>query len=127
MPQDSPKTLPSFLKGKCPRCRKGDVFTYPLVSFHRFSVTNTHCSNCNLKYEPEPGFYWGAMYISFAFSTGLLIVAAFFLVFYEWSLTKIFTIFPLVLLIAVPFMYRYSRLIMLYFISPKTHRFDNKY
>jgi uncharacterized protein (DUF983 family) len=127
MPQDSPKLFPAFLKGKCPRCRTGNVFSYPLSHFTKFSSTNEVCSHCELKFEPEPGFYWGAMYISFAFSTGLLLVFAILLVFYEWSLTRIFTTAPVVLIILAPFMFRYSRLIMLYFISPTTHRFNKDF
>lgn len=127
MPQDTPKLFTSFIRGKCPRCRNGNVFTYPLSHFLKFSKTNEHCPHCDLKFEPEPGFYWGAMYISYAFSTGLLIIAGILTVFYEWPLVRIFVLAPVVTLVTLPFIFRYSRLIMLYFISPSTHRFNPEY
>ena len=127
MPQDSPNLKSSFLNGKCPRCRTGNVFTYPLANITKFASTNDYCPHCNIKFEPEPGFYWGAMYISYAFSTGLLIISAILMYTYDWSLRMVLTFAPIVTLICLPFMFRYSRLIMLYFISPTTHRFDSKF
>ncbi len=124
---ESPKLWPSFLACKCPRCRTGDVFKYPLTQFHRFSATNDYCPNCNLKYEPEPGFYWGAMYVSYAFSTGLMLIAGILFISNDWPFTTLFIIAPLIALIVLPFGYRYSRMVMLYFISPKGHKFDESY
>lgn len=126
MPQDLPKLKPSFLKGKCPRCRTGDVFEYPLSNIFKFSRTKTHCGHCGLKYEAEPGFYYGAMYVSYAFSVGLLLMTAILYLNYDWPMFKVLLFTPIVAICLLPFMFRYSRLIMLYFISPKTHRF-NKY
>lgn len=38
------------------------------------------CSNCNLKYEMEIGFWWGAMYVAYAVSCAL--VLSFFALYY---------------------------------------------
>lgn len=124
---DSPKLLTSLLHGKCPRCRKGDVFTYPLNRVLKFSKTNVNCPHCDLRFESEPGFYYGAMYISYAFSTGLLLIAAILYVFYDFSVYTIMLFSPIVVLLLLPFMFRYSRLILLYVIAPKTHNFDPRY
>lgn len=35
--------------------------------------TLVECPVCHRAYEPEPGFYYGAMYISSGFSTGILL------------------------------------------------------
>jgi hypothetical protein len=32
---------------------------------------NPRCPNCNLDYEVEPGFFYGALYISYIFSVGI--------------------------------------------------------
>lgn len=61
------------LQGKCPRCGKGAIFTYPLSHFSKFSVMNSRCSNCEAPFEPEPGFYFGALYVSYGFNIMLLI------------------------------------------------------
>ena len=59
---------------KCPRCHEGDLFRSPL--FPKFQLYDMHekCTHCNLRYESEPGFWWGAMYIGYAFSSGALLI-----------------------------------------------------
>lgn len=45
-----------------------------------------HCPICNLNYEPEPGFYFGAMFISYTISAFILLPMALIAVFkYGWS------------------------------------------
>jgi uncharacterized protein (DUF983 family) len=60
----------SVFKYKCPQCRKGDLFVEPF----RFSdPLNMYeeCSICGQKTSPEPGFYYGAMFVSYII-TGFL-------------------------------------------------------
>ena len=51
---------------KCPKCRRGDVFSGTLYGFN-FQETNERCSHCGMKFEIEPGYFYGAMYVSYAF------------------------------------------------------------
>lgn len=51
---------------RCPRCREGKMFPYTAYNLKEFSTTNVYCSSCNFKFEIEPGFFWGAMYFSYA-------------------------------------------------------------
>jgi len=103
----------SILKLKCPRCHKGDLFIhknhYELLS--GFMKMNKNCSECNQTFTPEPGFYFGAAYISYAIGT-MIIIAAFLIAFFAFNLrstgplvTAIFA--PLVIL--APVNYRFSR------------------
>lgn len=59
--------LYSILKFKCPHCHEGDFYKsnnpYNLKSL---SETKEECSNCKRKFSIEPGFYYGAMYVSYA-------------------------------------------------------------
>ena len=32
-----------------------------------------HCDKCGLKYEKEPGFYYGAMYVAYALGVALFV------------------------------------------------------
>ena len=34
---------------------------------------HTHCSSCHLKYEKEPGFFYGAMYVSYALTVAIFV------------------------------------------------------
>ncbi|RPD50336.1 DUF983 domain-containing protein [Hymenobacter sediminis] len=85
------------------------------------------CPVCGQAYEPEPGFYWGAMYISFAFSTGIMLVVGF-AVYYllndpdTWVYITAVAIFALLL---TPLSLRYSRTLMLYLFGGI--RYDARY
>ena len=64
--------LGSILFCKCPRCRKGNMFTNsPLsIQFGRRAFVN--CPVCNLKFEREPGFFEGGMYFNYALNVAIL-------------------------------------------------------
>ena len=55
----------SILKNKCPRCQEGKIFDYHPYNLLKIGKMKTHCDHCNLKYSREPGFFFGAAYISY--------------------------------------------------------------
>ena len=65
--------LYSVSKNKCPRCHQGDVFVYGHAFKKGFDKMHTHCSCCHLKYEKEPGFFFGAMYVSYALTVAIFV------------------------------------------------------
>jgi uncharacterized protein (DUF983 family) len=71
--------LYSIAKAKCPRCREGDMFPKGTLFSTKFADMRKYCTCCGQSFEPEPGFYYGAMYVSFALNVGLFIVALFLL------------------------------------------------
>lgn len=56
--------ITSTVKYKCPRCRTGDLFTKPFDISKPLDMPK-RCFHCDLKTEPEPGFYFGAMFLSY--------------------------------------------------------------
>jgi uncharacterized protein (DUF983 family) len=59
--------LYSILKYKCPHCHEGEFFkSRNPYDFSNLSATHDHCPNCGRKLYIEPGFYYGAMYVSYA-------------------------------------------------------------
>lgn len=52
---------------KCPNCYEGNLFETDTWSFDKPFDMPKECPNCQLNYFPEPGFYWGAMFISYIF------------------------------------------------------------
>lgn len=69
-----PKSLGlAIAKAKCPHCREGNLFPVSPFSYFRLSETCKHCEVCGSNLIHEPGFYDGAMYISYAFSVALVI------------------------------------------------------
>ena len=108
--------LSGLLSGKCPRCRQGDIFAHPATSLVRFNTMNPACPHCEMRLEPEPGFYQGAMYVSYGFTVMMMIIVSMILYYFagdpsEW--VYIGVVIALMLLL-VPLNYRYSRIIYLY-------------
>ena len=62
--------IKSIFSYNCPRCREGELFVKPF-KFSAPLKMNERCSVCNQKFEPEPGYYFGAMFISYIW-TGFL-------------------------------------------------------
>ena len=62
-----------FIACKCPKCGKGKVFKNSIFST-KFAETNYNCTVCEMSYEPEPGFFYGAMYFSYALIVGFIIM-----------------------------------------------------
>ncbi len=65
----------AILGAKCPQCREGELFPVSPFSFRKISAINERCPHCNANLNPEPDFYYGAMYISYAFSVALVITS----------------------------------------------------
>ena len=55
---DKRQILKDGFRLKCPKCGKGDMFA------DMFKM-NLECSNCHFKFEREPGYFVGAMYINY--------------------------------------------------------------
>ena len=79
------------------------------------------CPVCWQTYEPEPGFYYGAMYISSGFSTGIML--NYFA--HDPPLWVYVTTVAAAVLAATPLLFRYSRAVMLCGFGGA--RFDPRY
>jgi len=101
--------LSSIWNYKCPRCRKGDLFVKP---FEINKPLNMHekCSHCGQRFEPEPGYYFGAMFISYIWTawTALAIVGFCMLVL-DWSVEGSFALLIFVSALSYFFVMRISR------------------
>lgn len=53
-----------MLKEKCPNCGKGDVF-YKKQTFFSLPKMKDDCDVCHYHFDREPGYFLGAMYISY--------------------------------------------------------------
>lgn len=110
------KTLAgALLSGKCPRCRQGDMFAYPVTDLSKFNRMNETCPHCHVRLEPEPGFYQGAMYVGYAFTLAVILIVGLTLYLLgdpsEW--VYIGAVIG-IMLVLVPVNYRFSRIVYLY-------------
>ena len=105
--------LQATLEGKCPRCRKGDMFISPLYKLNKFHKMHDNCPHCGFKYEVEPGYFYGAMYVGYALSVGIFLVTAIILYYLlnDPSVTTYIVTVAIVALVLYPFNFRFSRII----------------
>jgi uncharacterized protein (DUF983 family) len=85
------------------------------------------CPVCGLHFEIEPGFFWGAMYISYGITTAIMIILglAVLIIGKDPDFWVYISVIIPAFIIASPFTYRYSRVLMIYLFSPV--RFDKQY
>ena len=50
----------------CPRCEQDKLFVSPMKLSNPLAM-HKQCNHCGQRFEPEPGFYYGAMFISYIF------------------------------------------------------------
>lgn len=116
-----PNEWKSAMEGKCPRCRKGNMFNAPLFSFKSKKMSD-HCPHCGLKFEKEPGYFYVAMYVSYVFVVAELISSCVLAYLITGNLESpwmyLIVAFSVVIILA-PFNYRYSRIVLLYFLTPQ--------
>jgi len=103
--------LNSILTGSCPKCQKESMYEdkNPL-HLTKVLKMNEKCSHCGFKYQIEPSFFYGAMYVSYGLNVAVGI-AAFIVsfVFFGATIEQSFVSIILTLVILFPFVLRLSR------------------
>ncbi len=99
---------------KCPKCSKGDLYPTGTFSFSKPFDMNDTCNDCGQKFFPEPGFYYGSMFISYIF-TGWFSIAFVLLLhwIFKWSTAASFAALITVLALFFVYIFRLSRSIWL--------------
>lgn len=116
------KTLamwPAIVHAKCPKCRVGDIYVKPIYRLTGQKI-HDHCPHCGMTYEREPGYFYAAMYVSYAFIVAELVTLA--------VATSILTgsdnpwLYIIILLgvtaALAPFNLRYSKVLLLHWLTP---------
>lgn len=103
--------LNSILTGSCPRCQNESMYLdkNPL-HFSKLLKMNEKCSHCGLKYQIEPSFFYGAMYVSYGLNVALGVAA--FVISYLIFNSSIKTAFIAIVVsnvVLFPFVLRWSR------------------
>jgi len=106
-----PSKIYSVLFNKCPACGVGDFFiTKSAYNLRNFDKMNKECPHCGQRLVPEPGFYQGALYMSYAFYVAFMVI--YFLIFVnffeEYLDYFLMSIIP-VLILLTPYFYRLAR------------------
>ncbi len=100
----------SILGMKCPRCRLGDLFETPTFSFQKSFEMPSRCPHCRQKYVLEPGFYYGAMFISYILSGWFCLgLIGLFMLVLGWSVWTSFGVLLIICAILFVWFFRISR------------------
>ncbi len=120
-----PEIIYSTAANKCPRCHKGKVFeNNNPYSFKNGLTMHVSCSECNLKYEREPGFFYGALYVSYALMSGIFILWFISdLLWIHMDAVVLAIIVMITMLLLFPVVYRTARILWLNFFV----RYDKNY
>jgi uncharacterized protein (DUF983 family) len=106
-------TLASILRQRCPRCRSGRIFRYSI--FRGLPKMCERCSVCDLKFEREPGYFLGAMYLSYGLALiTIALIGALLWAITGWWITKD-TIWAVVLFLPLaPTITLFARVLWIY-------------
>jgi|SRR5690606_26593873 len=111
------------IEARCPRCRTGAMFTGKAYAL-KVQKMNEYCPHCHLKFEQRPGHFYVSMFVSYALSVMQMALAC--LVTYlitnnDDSFWLYLTVAVLAVVVFAPFNFRYSRVILMYWLTPGIH------
>jgi uncharacterized protein (DUF983 family) len=114
-----PSKLTAMVNARCPHCHDGRLFKYKWWNVFNFAQMHEHCPSCDVRYEVEPGFFYGAMYISYAFTVGIMLVGGILVFNFLNDPPAMGYIVPItsVSLLAVPFNFRTARVLFIHWFS----------
>ncbi len=105
--------LYSIFRYKCPQCQEGEFFVSHPYDLKRIGDIHENCSHCGLKYSKEPGFYYGAMYVSYALGVALFVTlwTSFNLFIPKASIYTQLWVITLTTIVLSPYLYALSKII----------------
>ena len=108
--------LTDIFEEKCPKCGEGKVFEKkgnPLL--FQMPKMYEHCSCGNHKFEREPGYFFGSMYVSYALAiaemAGVFIITYFL---FSLSFPQIVVTIGILAFLLSTFNFRLSRMLWIY-------------
>jgi uncharacterized protein (DUF983 family) len=114
-----PGAFKAALHAKCPKCRQGNMFANNMYGFGGQQMHKT-CPECGFTFEIEPGYFYVAMLLSYAMNVAQLVtfaVATYILTGSEQPWLYVGILLGMAFILS-PFNFRYSRVILLYWLTP---------
>lgn len=111
--------LPAFIHGKCPRCRRGDIFLNPVNGIYSREM-NKVCPHCGSPYDIKSGYFYLAAIIKYTISVAEMAICAVTIHLLTGS-RDLWLYFMGVVCLTImlsPYNYRYSRIMLLHWLIP---------
>ncbi|HEY1038198.1 MAG TPA: DUF983 domain-containing protein [Bacteroidia bacterium] len=108
--------ISDIAKQKCPCCGKGQVFEKQHLLSLNIPKMHDKCTSCGYYFEREPGYFLGAMYVSYGLAVlqGILAFLLAATIFPSLSTFGLMCIVMLVIVAFAFFNYKFARVIWLY-------------
>ncbi|MES2590020.1 MAG: DUF983 domain-containing protein [Bacteroidota bacterium] len=104
----------NLLKGKCPKCEKGDIFKEKgNLLLLKAPQMHEKCTECSYRFEKEPGYFIGSFYVSYALAVVEMLIL-FLCVFNFLSINQILLLITFALVAFSFFNFRYARIIWIW-------------
>ena len=122
-----PIKLHAMINARCPQCHEGRLFKYKWWNLFNFAQMHENCPHCSLRYEVEPGFFYGAMYISYAFTVGIMLIGGIIVFNFFNDPPAMGYVVPITTfsLVMVPFNFRTARVIFIHLFSGVSYEQDS--
>lgn len=103
----------SIFNNKCPVCHEGDFFqvnsSYDLKNFDKM---HEKCPSCGERYEKEPGYFTGSMYISYALMVAFMVTCFVgFVGIFDFDIYYVLGVVVVGMIVLLPVFFRLARLI----------------
>ncbi|MBV41513.1 MAG: DUF983 domain-containing protein [Crocinitomicaceae bacterium] len=123
----------AMLHAQCPRCREGQIFiSKKAYQWKQITTMPDACPVCGEDFLREPGFYFGAAYVSYALTIALWVAVLVALMCFDWWGLIEFSFFEDVtlflstgitlLLVLLPLIARLSRSMWLHMMTRRRRR-----
>ena len=110
----------------CPKCRTGSLFVQPYNLPNAYKMKES-CNVCGQNYEPEPGFYYGAMFISYILTVWLFVIVGLTLAFgFGWTVNQTLLAVAVLTILIHNLIYRLSRSLWIHFFVKYDPRYLSK-
>jgi len=119
----NPPEFKSALQCKCPKCRTGNMFAGKMYNIGGQTMLE-NCPHCGFHFEVEPGYFYVAMFVSYALNVAEMVTLAIATYILTGNLESPWLYISILLGVAFalwPFNFRYSRVILLYWLTPGLH------
>lgn len=104
-----------ILTEKCPKCGKGKVFENSgNVFLFKMPKMHDHCPNCGHGFHKETGYFFGAMYVSYAIAVAEMVAVFVIAQFFTESFGVMVGLIALMSILLSTFNYRFSRMLWIY-------------
>jgi len=107
----------ALVHSQCARCRKGNMFKPGFLSQTMYK----RCPSCDLFYERHPGYFYVAMFVSYALAVAEIITLGIATSVLSGGSENVYLYLGVILtgiVLLAPFNFRFSRVLHMHFLDP---------